>query len=300
MNQEMTLQGLSESTMRACTQAMSDLCKSAGKAPRKIKRSDVRAYLFHLIHDRGLKYASLCQRRMGIKYFFTRVLKRPYVVADLPPMKRIQALPEVLSAEEVARLLDSAADARDRAILVLAYGCGLRRSEIMRLEIADIQRDRMMLFVRRGKGGKDRYVPLSEGVLGELSTYYRICMSWNGKEGETRYLFPSRRKSGGHIDETATARAFDRAKARAGLVRGKGLHTLRHCYATHLLELGVDVSTLQHRLGHAHLRTTLIYLHVARIPRRETPSPFDFLKKKAPPQLPWDPPEAKEGPDTGG
>jgi site-specific recombinase XerD len=294
----MTLAGKSPKTIQAYTQAMSGLCAFAGKPPRKIKRRDVRNYLFHQIEERGLKYASVAQKRMGIKYFFTRVLKRPYVVGQLPPLKKSFTLPEVLSVEEVARLIDSAANPRDRVILVLAYGCGLRLSEIIRLRIADIQRDRKMVFVRGAKGRRDRYVPLSDGVLEELCVYYRICLSWNRNGEQTPWLFPTRGRSGGHIDKSVPARAFGRAKARAGLLRGKGIHTLRHCYATHLLEMGVDVKTLQHRLGHAHLQSTLIYLHVARVPHRETPSPFDFLKRKRPRPSPWEPPEAQEGPDA--
>jgi site-specific recombinase XerD len=134
-----------------------------------------------------------------------------------------------------------------------------------------------MLFVQAGKGRKDRYVPLSPRLLDELRDYFRRCLGWNKGGTKTPWLFPNPKNIRTHIDPSVAQRAFREAQRRAGVSRGKGIHTLRHCYATHCLELGLDIKTLQQRLGHRDIQATFLYLHVANVPHRHLLSPYDSL-----------------------
>jgi len=280
--EHMTLRGLSEKTLDAYVYWMRDLCAFINHTPDRITLEDVRRFLVHLIADRGLAYSTVNQAKCGILYFFRHVMGTPSVVADLPPMKQGSALPEVLSQPEVVRLFQAPLPPRDPILLKVAYGCGLRLGELISLRLLDIQRDRGMVFVQGGKGNKDRYVPLSERLLRELELYFQICLSWNRNGEKSPWLFPSPRDCRKPIHESVAQRAFDKAKELAGIRRGKGLHTLRHCYAVHSLELGVDLKTLQYRLGHANIRSTFLYLRVASVPHHPVISPYDFLEERSP------------------
>ena len=187
----------------------------------------------------------------------------------IPYGKRPRTLPAVLAAEEVLRLLAAADSPRDRVFLAVAYGCGLRLSELTHLRLGDSDSGRMVIHVRHGKGAKDRLVPLSRRLLEELRGYWRLCRP-------RTWLFPGQRPdqpiSGGNQQ-----RRFARLVALVGLSKRCSLHTLRHSYATHLLEAGVDVLTLKTLLGHRSLETTTRYLHVSTQRLRQTPSLLDLL-----------------------
>jgi site-specific recombinase XerD len=275
---------------------MASLCKFSGKSAEKIARQDVRAFLVDLIAEKASCYSTVNQARCAILYFFTHVRRTPWVVGELPPMKKPRVLPEVLSLQEVARLLDGLEHPRDRILLRAAYACGLRVSELVSMQIRHIQGQRAMLLVQGGKGRKDRYVPLSPRLLDELRDYFRRYLSWNKAGAKTPWLFPRPRNISAHIDPSVPQRAFREAQRRAGLSRGKGIHTLRHCYATHSLELGLDIKTLQERLGHRDIQATLLYLHVANVPHRQLLSPYDFLQADRPPS-PESNPQKSEGQD---
>jgi len=169
-------------------------------------------------------------------------------------MKRSGCLPEPLSREEVARLIAAAENQKHRVLMMTAYSAGLRVSELVRLKPQDIHSDRMLIRVNQGKGRKDRYTLLSQRLLGELRAYWR-------ESRPESWLFPNQARTD-HMPTCTPARAFYRLKRRAGITHGHGIHTLRHSFATHLLEAGVDLRTIQILMGHTSLNTTVKYLHV--------------------------------------
>ncbi|MDP7129484.1 MAG: tyrosine-type recombinase/integrase [Planctomycetota bacterium] len=280
--EQMTLRNLSPKTMESYVQWMARLCQFVCKTPDRITPADVRRFLVYLITERGYAYSSVNQARNALKYYFKHIQKTPELVGDLPPMKKEFRLPEVLGQDEVFRLLHAPGmNVRNLTLLKLAYGCGLRVSELISLRITDIQGERGMVFVRGGKGRKDRYVPLSSGLLEELRFYHRACLAWNTNGEKTPWLFPSPRNPQKYIDDSVVQRVFNKARELAGVRRGHGLHTLRHCYATHSLEMGVDLKTLQLRMGHKDLKATLIYLHVVDIKASTIAGPYDTLVRRA-------------------
>jgi site-specific recombinase XerD len=192
---------------------------------------------------------------MGLRFFYRHTLQRPF--APLPLPKRAKTVPVVFSREEVARLLASTASLRERALWMTTYGCGLRVSEVVRLRVSDIDAQRDVIRVALGKGRKDRYTLLGPRLLAELRHYwqvYRPVPPW---------LFPQRRHP--RPMDPATAQKMDyAAKRRAGLTKAGGIHALRHAFATHAVEGGMDLATLQQLLGHDSITTTMRYVHVAR------------------------------------
>ena len=191
---------------------------------------------------------------MGIRFFYTQTLRRPWPNVPLP--KRTKTLPEVLSREEVARLLASTTNVRQRALLMTTYGGGLRVSEVVRLQASDIDAGRGMLRVEQGKGRKDRYTLLGPRLVAELRRYwqlYRLTPPW---------LFPRQSKPAPLPSETAQ-RMYYAATERAGITKAGGMHALRHAFTTHLLEGGADLATLQRLLGHESVTTTMPYVHLA-------------------------------------
>ena len=222
------------------------------------------------------------QAKCGIQYLFGHIMKTPWILGELPAVKKGSALPDVLGVPEVVRLLEARLVLRDTTLLRTAYAAGLRVSELVALRLLDIQRDREMLFVKGGKGNKDRYIPFSVRLLRDLELYFRACLSWNGTGDQSPWLFPSPRDCREHIDPSVAQNAFNKATKLAGIRRGKGIHTLRHSYAVHSLERGVHLKTLQVRLGHGALRSTFLYLRVASIPHRSVKSPYDHLEEWLP------------------
>jgi len=204
----------------------------------------------------------------GLRFFYTVTLKRPAVALPLP--KGVKKLPEVLSREEVARLLASTATLRERALLMATYGGGLRVSEVVRLRVSDIDAERGMVRVEQGKGRKDRYTLLGTRLLAELRHYwqvYRPAPPW---------LFPQRSKAA-PMDPSTAQKLYYGAKRRAGITKVGGIHALRHAFATHLVEAGTDLATLQQLLGHDSITTTMRYVHVARSRVTAQGSPLDGL-----------------------
>jgi len=203
-------------------------------------------------------------------------LGRSDAVPFIPYGKRPRTIPTVLSPEEVARLFDAARPGRDRVMLQTAYACGLRISELIHLQVRDIDSPRLVVVVRQGKGAKDRLVPLSPRLLGELRQYWSTHQS-------RLWLFPGSRP-GQPLHPAGVQREFQRTLGRAGIDKRATPHTLRHSFATHLLEAGVDIFTVQKLLGHGALSTTSHYLHVSRRHLQQTPSLLDLiaLPKAAP------------------
>jgi site-specific recombinase XerD len=205
---------------------------------------------------------------MGLRFFYTQTVQQTWT--NLPLPKRTKTLPEVLSREEVARLLANTMTVRERALLMATYGGGLRVSEVVRLRVSDIDAGRGMLRVEQGKGRKDRYTLLGPRLLAELRHYwqlYRPTPPW---------LFPQRPKPS-PMDPSTAQKIYYAAKARAGLTKAGGIHALRQAFTTHLLEGGADLATLQRLLGHESVLTTMPYVHVAQSHLTAQGSPLESL-----------------------
>jgi len=252
--------------------------KHFGRSPDLLGPEEVRAYQLHMLQQR-VSWSSFNQAVSALRLLYGTTLGRPEQLPMIPYGKRPKVLPSVLAPEEVLRLIDAAETPRDRVFVQTGYGGGLRLSELLHLQITAIDSARMVIHVRHGKGGKDRLVPLSPRLLEELRAYWRLCRP-------RTWLFPGH-KPGRPISTGNMQRRFSRLVRRVGLSKHCSIHTLRHCYATHLLEAGVDLVTLQMLLGHKSLETTARYLHVSTQRLRQTPSLLDLLvlPKPVPPEV---------------
>lgn len=242
--------------------------KHFGRSPDLLGPEEVRTFQLHLL-ERRVSWSSFNQAVCALRFLYGTTLGRPEQLPLIPYGKRPKTLPSVLAPQEVLRLIDAAETPRDRLFLQVAYGCGLRLSELLHLQVADIDSARMVIHVRQGKGAKDRLVPLSQRLLEELRVYWR-------QYRPSTWLFPGD-KPGQPITGSNMQRRFGRLVKRVGLSKHCSLHTLRHSYATHLLEAGVDLLTLKTLLGHKTLETTTRYLHVNTQRLRQTPSLLDLL-----------------------
>jgi integrase len=249
---ELARRNYSPRTVEAYVGAVARAARHFGRTPDRLTPDDLRDYQLHLI-ARPTSWSQFNQVTAALRFFFRHVLGRPEVVPLVPYGKRPRSVPVVLAPAEVRRLLAAVPPGRNRLIFRLAYGCGLRLGEILHLRAGDVDPARRVLWVRHGKGGKDRGVPLPDQLLDELGPYRR-------DRRPPDLLFPG--PTGRPLGETVLQRAIILARAAAGLDKPATCHTLRHCYATHLLEAGTDLPTLQRLLGHRHLSTTLGYLHL--------------------------------------
>ena len=255
------LRGRSPKTIELYVQWLIRLSRHCGKSPDSISEEECQQYLLHLIRDRKLTHSTVNQASCALRFFFGVVLGRESARLNIPMARAPQKLPEILSRHEVASLLASCAgQPRAYALLVCAYGLGLRASELcaLRAEDIDSHADRMCVRIRQGKGAKDRYVPLSQGLLQALRTYWR-----NSGPRPRHWLFPVRPDRDEPVALDAVQRCYHGARKRAGITKAGGVHSLRHCYATHLLESGVDLHCISQWLGHGDVSTTARYLHLA-------------------------------------
>ena len=272
MIRELELRRKAPSTVSSYVKAVEELARYYRRSPDRISTEEIRNYMHFLIVEKKLSYSSCNHKIVAINFFFREVVRR---TVDLRvPMKRSGRLPEPLSREEVARLIAVAENRKHRVLMMTAYSAGLRVSELVRLKPRDIHSDRMLIRVNQGKGRKDRYTLLSQRLLGELRAYWR-------ESRPESWLFPNQARTD-HMPTCTPARAFYRLKQRAGVTHGRGIHTLRHSFATHLLEAGVDLRTIQILMGHNSLNTTVKYLHVTEKHLEQTKSPLDLLRLPKP------------------
>lgn len=271
MDEAMVLRGFSTRTRESYLRCVAGLARHYHCPPDRLDAAQIQAYLLHLIEARKLAYASVNQAHCAIRFLFGRVLGREAEVFEIPMAKVPQRLPQLLSREDVVRLLAAARNERARTVLTTAYAAGLRVSELCALELSDIESaaDRMCLKVRQAKGGKDRYTLLSPRLLDVLRHYWR-------RYRPGRWLFPNG-AGDGPISVATAQRMYWAARDAAGIAPAGGIHSLRHAFATHLLEAGVDLPTLQRLLGHGHVSTTMRYLHLARARLSGTTSPLELL-----------------------
>ena len=278
MLEELERRNYSESTKRVYVQTIEDLARYFKRPPDQLEPEHIRQYQAYLFRDRKLSPNTVNQRTGALRFFFITVLRRSWSIADTPYPKRNFRLPKVLSQQQVAKLIASATTPFYRIILMTLYATGLRRAELAQLKLTDINSERMVIHVHGGKGRKDREVMLSPKLLEELRLY------WGSLRRKPKtWLFPGNRwHTAEHpIDTKVVWRACHEAAVRAGLGADVHPHTLRHCFATHLLEAGADLRTIQLLLGHHDLEETTIYLHLSNLRLSKTASPLDALQLKA-------------------
>jgi len=272
MLEELQRRNYSPNTIRPYLYAVEDFARFFGKSPDKLGNEHMRQYQLHLLRDCKLTVETIVGRISAVRFFFVKVLRRPYREIDLVYPKRRERLPVILSEEEVARLIESACSSYHRVILMTLYGTGLRREELSRLKVSDVDSQRMVIHVRQGKGNKDRDVTLSPRLLEMLRAY------WKWRKPKI-YLFPSlyRTRPEQPITSKTVWYAVHEAARRAGIKKKVSPHTLRHSWATHLLERGTDLKTIQVLLGHFDLAATTIYLHLSQRHLQAVNNPVETL-----------------------
>lgn len=270
MLEEMRLRNLSIRTQETYVSQVSKFAKYFGKSPELLGPEEIREYQLYLI-EKNVSWSVFNQTVCALKFLYSKTLKIPAGIEEIPFAKTPKKLPELLSPEEVKTVLEQINDFKYRVALTTIYAAGLRLQECLHLKIRDIDSKRMVIRVEQGKGMKDRYVMLSERLLKLLRDYYRTMRP----RGE--YLFESRRNPKIPMAESGLQRAFTATVNRLNWKKHVSIRTLRHCFATHLLEAGYDLRIIQTLLGHRSLNTTQIYTHVTATRFKQTKSPFDLL-----------------------
>jgi site-specific recombinase XerD len=276
MIRTMELRNLSRHTQRAYLAAVSGLARHYRQSPAAISKEMIEDYLLALKQTKAPNSCGLVLT--GLRFFYTHVAEEKLQV-DYRMRKKAQKLPTVLTQEQVAAIIGACDNLKHRLILMTTYAAGLRASEVAALKPEHIDSQRMLIKVVDGKGRKDRYTMLSIRLLEELRGYYK-------KYRPQTYLFPSAFKT--RTDKPLSYETlrciYEKARKKAGVPTGAGLHSLRHCFATHLLEAGFDIRKIQVLMGHSRLSTTLIYLHVSRETLAKVPSPLDLIEWPANPE----------------
>jgi site-specific recombinase XerD len=269
MSQDMIVRGLAERTRESYLDAVAGLAKHYRRSPAELSQREIEAYLAYLAEERKLSWNTRSLIINGLRFFYHTTLGRSKLELVVPRPRPPAQLPEILSREEVARILARPNHRKHRLLLMIAYGAGLRVSELVALRVGDLDADRMTIRVQQGKGSRDRYTLLSPRLLEELRGYTTL-------DAPGRWLFPSPGREE-PISVSCAQRVWGRAKREAGVRKRGGIHALRHAFATHLLEDGTDLHTIQCLLGHRHIGTTMLYFHLARRGITERRSPLDGL-----------------------
>jgi site-specific recombinase XerD len=273
MIEDMTVRNLSPTTRASYIHNVKKFSQHFGRSPDHLGLEEVRAFQVHLV-SQGIAWATLNQVVSSLRFFYGVTLGRKDLPERIAYARRSKTLPVILSPEEVAAFLEAVPSRRDRVALTTAYATGLRASEVVGLRNCDIDSARMVIHVANGKGGKQRYVMLSPKLLGILRAYWDI-------ERPRHWLFPGR---GGEkpLDPSTLNAACAKAVEATGISKRATLHALRHAFATHLVEQGVDISIVQALLGHSHLSTTIRYISVATRAIAAVKSPLDHLRLAVP------------------
>jgi site-specific recombinase XerD len=262
MHQDLQLAGLSERTCEAYLRAVRQLADHFHTPPDRLSEQQVRDYFLHLKNDRKFADASLAIAYSGIKFFYSHTTPRDWTTLKQLRVRRDKRLPDVLSVAEVRRLIDAVRTHHNRAYFWTVYSLGLRLGEALHLQVADIDSARMLVHVHRGKGAKDRYVPLPSSTLNVLRQYWAT-------HRHPQWLFPATgrdhkqtTRATGPMDKSSVQGAMRRVVQELKFQKAISIHSLRHSYATHLLEAGVNLRLIQQYLGHSSLQTTMVYLHL--------------------------------------
>ena len=266
---DLRLKNFSDSTIKVYVQAIEKFAKFLGRSPDESTAEDVRAFLIHEL-DRGLSRSYCVIQQNALRHLYLDTLGRTDELQSIPRPKRERRLPVVLSREEVRRLFAVTGNLKHKALLMVAYDAGLRLSEILNLRSEDIDSQRMVIRVRQGKGKKDRYTRLSAGLLKLLREYWR-------EYRPEAWLFPGACRNK-RYDIATPGHILKKLCRKAGITKRVSMHTLRHSFATHLLEAGTNLRVIQRLLGHANIQTTCLYTHLSIEDLREAPSPMELLE----------------------
>jgi len=271
MIRAMDLRNLSRHTRRAYLNAVTGLAKHYRQSPETITEAMIEDYLLYLKNEKGNAPESCCLVLTGLRFFYSHILEQQISVGFSLP-KKPRKLPTVLSKQQVWKIICAPGNLKHRLILMSTYAAGLRAGEVRGLKTEQIDSQRMLIKVVGGKGRKDRYTMLSKKLLTELRRYYQSCRP-------KTYLFPSNYKKNKDqpLSYASVRSIYEKARKKVGVKNGEGIHTLRHSFATHLLEAGFDIRKIQVLLGHTKLSTTMIYLHVSRETLSKVPSPLDLI-----------------------
>ena len=266
---DLRLKNFAAGTIKVYVHAVARFAGHFGRSPRTLSGEDVRTYLLHLI-ERGRARSTCVVVRNALRHLFSDTLGRPEYLAALPRPKRERRLPVVLSREEVQRLFATVTNLKQKALFMVAYDAGLRLSELRNLRVDDIDSQRMVIRVRQGKGKKDRYARLTPGLLKLLRQYWR-------EYRPSRWLFPGASLDK-RYDMATPGNLLKKACRKAGIRKRVSMHTLRHSFATHLLEAGTNLRVIQQMLGHEKIQTTCLYTHISLQELREAPSTMELLQ----------------------
>ena len=273
MLEELQRRNFSPTTIRSYLYAVERFARHFKCRPDRLNHTHLRSYQAHLLRTGQLQPKTVRLHVSALRFFFVKTLRRRYLLDDTPYPKAPQRLPLILSVEEMARLIDAADGLYHRTMLMVLYSTGIRSAELLQLQVADIDSWRMLIHIRQGKGGRDRFVPLSPTLLATLRVYYR----WMRPQ---TWLFPGMVHNW-RADKPITKRvlweAVVTAATRAGFRRRVSPHLIRHSYATHLLESGADLRTIQLLLGHVNIRHTALYLHLSQKHLQAVANPLDAL-----------------------
>ena len=281
MLQELQRRNYSQTTVTSYIKIVADFAKYFQRPPDQLGPDDIRAYQLHLLQQRKQGVRTVGTQTAALRFFFCKTLKRNYPVEEVPYPRAPRKLPIILTQQEAVRLIDSASNLFHRAMLMTLYSTGMRRAELCHLQVADIDSVRMLIHVRHGKRNRDRDVPLSPKLLETLREYWR----WMRPK---MYLFPGT-KDGWRADKPITPKvlweACREAAQAAGIRKDVRPHLLRHSFATHLLENGADLPTVQLLLGHSDLKATSIYLHLSERHLKAAGTPIDKAEFSEPKQV---------------
>ena len=274
MTRAIELKNLSHNTQRVYLAAVTGIAKFYNLSPDKMTQEKIEDYLLYLKQDKGIAPNSCYGVLTGLRFFYKHVTEEEIPVT-YSIRRSSRKLPEVLTMENIWKIICSAKNLKHKMILMTTYSAGLRASETLNLKTENIDSKTMLIKVEEGKGKKDRYTLLSKKLLDQLRTYYR-------KYRPGTYLFPSsyQKKKKRPLSYETIRTIYENARSKAGVKKGSGIHTLRHSFATHLLEAGYDLRKIQVLMGHARLTTTMIYLHVSRKTLSMIPSPLDLIDHK--------------------
>jgi site-specific recombinase XerD len=281
MLEELQRRNYSQTTVNAYLKIVESFAKHFGRPPDQLGPEQIRSYQVYLLKERKLGVRTVGHHTAALRFFFCKTLKRVYPIEEVPYPKAPRRLPTILTKEEAVQLIDSASNLFHRAMLITLYSTGMRRAELCHLKVEDIDSTRMLIRIRHGKGGRDRDVPLSPKVLETLRAY------WRWMKPKT-YLFPGT-VNGSRADKPITAKvlweACREAAQRAGITKAVRPHLIRHSFATHLVEGGADLPTVQALLGHADLKPTSIYLHLSERHLKAAGTPLDNMELSSPDQV---------------